>query len=259
MRPDVRQEWLEQLAETYSAEALFDYLRDVVFFIKNIRCEYVVVNQTLVERCGQQSKHELIGRTADEVFPFALGRSYRLQDEEVLRSGVAIRDKLELHFYPTGRRGWCLTNKLPLRSGEGNVVGLHGLSKDLQAANERSEDFSPVAEAVERIRTGYGQPIQVSELAASAGLSVYQFEQRIRRIFQVTAGQLIQKVRMDAAVERLLESDDSVATISMICGYSDQSAFTRKFRETVGLSPLEYRRTFRQLERRPEKCNSPWP
>ena len=76
---------------------------------------------------------------------------------------------------------------------------------------------------------------------------------------QVTAGQLIQKVRMDAAVERLLESDDSVATISMICGYSDQSAFTRKFRETVGLSPLEYRRTFRQLGRSPARCNSPWP
>jgi AraC-like DNA-binding protein len=246
---DVQQECLEQLAGNYSAEALFDCLPDVVFFIKNVRCEYVVVNQTLVERCGRQSKQELIGRTADEVFPSALGRSYRLQDEAVLRSGVAIRNQLELHFYPTGRRGWCLTNKLPLRSGEGSVIGLHGLSKDLQAANERSDDFSQVAEAVERIRTGYGQPIQVSELAASASLSVYQFEQRIRRIFQVTAGQLIQKVRMDAAVERLLASDDSVATISVACGYSDQSAFTRKFRETVGLSPSEYRRAFRRVAR----------
>jgi AraC-like DNA-binding protein len=231
----------------YSAEALFDCLPDVVFFIKNTRCEYVVVNQTLVERCGRHSKSDLIGHTADEVFPFALGNSYRAQDEEVLRSGVAIRNQLELHFYPTGRRGWCLTNKFPLRSDDGNIVGLHGLSKDLQAANERSEDFSQVAEAVERIRSGYDQPVQVSELAASAGLSVYQFEQRIRRIFQLTAGQLIQKIRMDAAVEQLLESDDSVATIAMKCGYSDQSAFARKFRETAGLSPLGYRRAFGRM------------
>ena len=35
-----------------------------------------------------------------------------------------------------------------------------------------------------------------------------QFEQRIRRIFHITAGQLIQKVRMDAAVQRLRESDE---------------------------------------------------
>ena len=249
MGPDIQQDLLASLAEPYPAEALFDCLPDVVFFIKNIRCEYVALNQTLVERCGRLSKSDLIGRTADEVFPSALGLSYRAQDEEVLRSGIAIRNQLELHFYPTGRRGWCVTNKLPLRSRQGSVVGLHGLSKDLQAANERSEDFSQVAKAVARIQNGYGQPLQVSELATSVGLSVYQFEQRIRRIFQVTAGQLVQKVRMEAAVERLLDSDDSIATISMKCGYSDQSAFTRKFRETVGLSPLEYRRTLRQLAR----------
>ncbi|HEY9509614.1 MAG TPA: AraC family transcriptional regulator, partial [Verrucomicrobiae bacterium] len=29
------------------------------------------------------------------------------------------------------------------------------------------------------------------------------------------------------------------------CGYSDQSAFTRQFRQTVGMSPSEYRRTVR--------------
>lgn len=249
MCPDTPQDLLASLAEPYPVEALFDCLPDVVFFVKNLRCEYVALNQTLVERCGRQSKGDLIGRTADDVFPSALGQSYRAQDEEVLRSGIAIRNQLELHFYPTGRRGWCVTNKLPLRGRQGDVVGLHGLSKDLQTANERSEDFSQVAKAVARIQNSYSQPIQVSELATSVGLSVYQFEQRIRRIFQVTAGQLVQKVRMEAAVERLLESDDSIATIAASCGYSDQSAFTRKFRETAGLSPLEYRRTFRHFAR----------
>jgi AraC-like DNA-binding protein len=34
--------------------------------------------------------------------------------------------------------------------------------------------------------------------------------------------------------------------VALDCGYSDQSAFTRQFRQTVGLSPLEYRRMFRQ-------------
>jgi AraC-like DNA-binding protein len=237
-------EWLDQLAEPFSALDVFDCLSDVVFFIKNDATQYVVVNDTLVERCGRRSKAELLGKRADEVFPSPLGRSYRLQDEEVLRAGTAIRSQLELHFYPTGRCGWCLTHKLPLRGRDGAVAGLVGISKDLQVANERSEDFAGVADAVERIRRHYDQPLQVSELAAGAGLSVYQFEQRIRRIFQVTAGQLIQKVRMEAAVMHLLRSDASVAAIASRCGYSDQSAFTRKFRDIVGLSPAEYRRTF---------------
>jgi AraC-like DNA-binding protein len=74
---------------------------------------------------------------------------------------------------------------------------------------------------------------------------VYQFEQRMRRIFQITAGQLIQKVRMDAAVQRLRETDAPIAAIALECGYSDQSAFTRQFRRTAGMSPSEYRRAVR--------------
>jgi AraC-like DNA-binding protein len=215
----------------------------VVFFIKNDRGEYVVVNRTLVERCGRRDKRELIGRRADEVFPLPLGRGYREQDEAVLSGGQAIRDQLELHFYPTGEAGWCITNKLPLRGSGGGVIGLYGVSKDLQGANEKSADFSQVAEAVRRIRTEYHQPLHVGDLAERAGLSAYQFEQRIRRIFHVSAGQLIQKIRLEAAVEQLRETDESIAVIAGRCGYSDQSAFTRKFREAVGLSPSEYRRT----------------
>ena len=242
---ELQSELFRQLAEPFSAEALFDCLPDVVFFIKNARAEYAVVNRALVERCGRRDKGELIGRRADEVFPLPLGRSYREQDDQVLRGGPPIRDQLELHFYPTGQAGWCITNKLPLRGADGSVVGLYGVSKDLQGANEKSEDFSQVAEAVRRIRTEFHQPLHVGDLAERAGLSVYQFEQRIRRIFHVSAGQLVQKVRLEAAVEQLRETEESIATIASRCGYSDQSAFTRKFRETAGLSPSGYRRSVR--------------
>ena len=118
-----------------------------------------------------------------------------------------------------------------------------GISKDLQTANERSEDYSRVAQVVQRIQSHFGELLRVNELAQQAGLSAYQFEQRVRKIFQLTVGQLIQKVRMENAVRRLRESDDTIAEVALACGYSDQSAFTRQFRKTSGISPLEYRRT----------------
>lgn len=222
-------------------EALFDRLPDLVFFVKNARGEYTVVNQTLVERSGKRRRSDLIGRRPDEVFPGPLGRSYRAQDEQVLSSGEPIHDQLELHFYANGRRGWCLTHKLPLRGAGSAVNGLYGFSRDLQAANERGEDYSQVAEAVRRIHKEYDQSLRVSELARRAGLSAYQFERRMKRIFHITAGQLIQKVRLEAALVRLRESDASIAEIATACGYSDQSAFTRRFHRTVGMSPSEYR------------------
>lgn len=236
-------EFFSQLAERFTGEALFDCLDDLVFFIKNRRGEYLVVNQTLVERCGRREKSEVIGRRVDELFPAPLASGYQAQDEAVFQHGTAIRNQLEIHFYTSGGKGWCLTNKLPLRDRAGNVIGLMGISKDLQAANERSRDYASIARVVKHIQANFGAPLRVNQLAKLAGLSPYQFEQRIRAIFQITAGQFIQKVRMENAMRRLRESDMAIAQIALECGYSDQSAFTRQFRQTTGMTPSDYRIT----------------
>lgn len=240
---DVQTDFFSRLAGPFTGESLFDCLPDLVFFIKNEKGEYVVVNQTLVLRSGRKDKAELIGRRADEIFPAPLGESYRAQDEQVLASGEPVRDQLELHFHVTGGRGWCITNKLALRNREGRIIGLTGVSRDLKNDNGRAEEYPQIAEVVRFIHTHYSEPLKVKELAARAGLSEYQFEQRIRNIFQITAGQLIQKVRMEASLRRLRETENSVAQIASECGYTDQSAFARQFRQTLGLSPSEYRRS----------------
>ena len=75
-----------------------------------------------------------------------------------------------------------------------------------------------------------------------AGLSVYQLDQRIRSLFHVTAGQYLVKVRIDAACKSLSGSAEPIAQIALSCGYSDKSAFSRQFKQAVGISPLAYRR-----------------
>ena len=50
------------------------------------------------------------------------------------------------------------------------------------------------------------------------------------------------KVRIDAACERLSLSGEPIAQIALACGYSDQSAFSRQFKQAVGISPLAYRK-----------------
>ena len=236
---------LAQLARPFTGEALFDCTPDLVFFLKNRRGEYVVVNQALVERCGRRDKSEVIGRRPDALYPPPFGALYRAQDDRVLKTGDPVLNHLELHVGPGGRTAWCITHKLPLVGKDGTVAGLAGLSKDLQASGDKSQDFAPVAEAVRIIQSRYDEPLKVGELAARVGLSIYQFEQRLRRIFQLTAGQFIQKVRMDAAIRRLHDSEDPISSIALGCGYSDQSAFTRQFRLTVGLSPAQFRRASR--------------
>ncbi len=240
--PDAkRAELLGRLAQPITGEELFDRLPDLVYFVKNERAEYVIVNQTLAERCGRKRKEELLGLRADELFPPPLGDSYRSQDLSVLAGGATILDQLELHLYPTGRRGWCLTTKLPLRDREQRVIGLVGISKDLQAPDEQGDDFSAVAVALRHLQRNFAEPLRVGDLAALAKQSPYQFERRIRRIFRLTTGQLIQKTRIETALRLLRETGHPIARVAQDCGYSDQSAFTRTFRRMVGLSPSDYR------------------
>ena len=52
---------------------------------------------------------------------------------------------------------------------------------------------------------------------------------------------LITRARVEAACHKLTATGKSIVTIAMECGYSDQSAFTRQFKQTTGLTPKAYR------------------
>jgi len=239
------------IGATLFAEALFDHIPDVVYFIKDRAGRYAVVNQTLVTRCGRRTKDELVGCTAREVFPSPLGDRFLHQDLEVLSSGVPIVHKLELHLYPTRLEGWCLTDKLPLRNPGGRIEGIAGISRDLQSPGAEADHFAEVATVLEHIRDQPGSELRVEGLAKLAGLSVYQLNRRLRIIFGITANQLIAKTRIDAASELLRSGDTPIAEIANACGYFDQSAFSRVFRRTAGLTPRQYRARYRRANQLP--------
>ena len=227
------------------AEGLLDRIPDVVFFVKDPRGRYRLVNQTLVERCGKRSKEDLLGRTAREVFPHPLGDRFLEQDLAVAASGTPVIQNLELHLYPTRREGWCLTDKVPLRMADGKIIGIAGTSRDLQQTGAAGGAYAELAAAVDCVRSRFGRELRVEELAAAAGLSPYQLNRRLRTVFNITAGQLITKTRIDAAADMLRASSTPIADVAHACGYFDQSAFSRVFRRTVGLTPRQYRKRHR--------------
>ena len=47
-----------------------------------------------------------------------------------------------------------------------------------------------------------------------SSLSEYQYEQRMKTVFQMTAGQFITKTRIEAACEMLRSSDEQIADIA---------------------------------------------
>lgn len=242
----LRKSFLESLDGILPVDRLFDGVPDIVFFAKDAAGRYMAVNDTLATRCGLAGKEAALGLTAEELFPPPLGKAFALQDREILRGGNPIRNHLELHLYAGGRSGWCLTFKEPVMGKNGRVAGICGISRDLHPPGDQGGDFAALSAAIDHIHHHYDEPLRLPGLAGMAGLSVYQFDQRIRSLFHLTAGQYLVKVRIDAACLRLSNTTEPIAQIALSCGYSDQSAFSRQFKQAVGISPLAYRKKVTQ-------------
>ena len=229
------------LGRPFPGLELFDRISDTVFFIKDREARYVAVNETLVHRCKLADAHALIGRKASEVFSNPLGELFEAQDLKVIAEGLSIRSKMELHLYPDGSEGWCLTWKEPLLDASGSIWGLTGISRDTPALSGSAPVSAALSATLAYIDDHLDEPLRIPELAARSGLSPFQFDQRVRALFGLSGGQYLSRARIDRACDRLKHTDAPLSELSLECGYADQAAFTRQFHKSVGLTPGAYR------------------
>lgn len=228
------------LQDLKTIEPLLDVLSNVVFFIKDKHARYVFVNKTLAQRCGVKNKKQMLDKTSEEIFLTGWGTAYTAQDLNVIQKGKRLSEQLELHLYSKGQSGWCLTYKEPLYDCLGEVVGVVGISQDLNAAEKTHPAFYKVIQVENYIKNNFAESISLSDLTTISGVSISQLERYCKRIYQLTPRQMISKVRLQAAIE-LLAYDFLITEIGLRCGYTDHSAFCRKFKIHTGMSPSQYR------------------
>jgi AraC-like DNA-binding protein len=229
------------LGRPFPGIELFDRVSDTVFFIKDREARYVAVNETLAQRCKLADRRALIGRKASEVFAAPLGERFEAQDLKVIAEGLSIRAKMELHLYPNGVEGWCLTWKEPLIDSGGVIRGLAGISRDAPALSGSAPVSRALSATLAYVDDHLDEPLRIPELARRAGLSPFQFDQRMRALFGLSAGQYLSRLRIDRACDRLRHTDAPLSELALECGYADQAAFTRQFHKSVGLTPGAYR------------------
>ncbi len=219
---------------------LLNTLGDMVFFIKDRHARYLIANQTLARRCGFKSVAPLLGKTCAEVFPQRLGHLFTEQDHQVLHTGRHLQDRLELHLYSGRKTGWCLTQKLPLRNQQREVIGIAGISQDLQEIRRGQRAYPGLCALEYYLRQHFHRPIAMKELTRLTGLSVAQIERYCKRVFHLTPRQMIHRIRMEHATT-LLENRLPITDIALQCGYTDHSAFSRQFKAMTGSTPRDYR------------------
>lgn len=82
-------------------------------------------------------------------------------------------------------------------------------------------------------------------IARATGQSPRALSRRFADVMGMTWRQALRRMRLMKAVEALAMSKAPITEVAMSVGYSSLSAFNAAFRDLFGMTPTDYRRSFR--------------
>lgn len=232
---------------------LFDLMPNVYFHIKDTQGRFLWMNTTLRMHLGEKNEKGFLGKTDADYSSSDLVFLYHREDREVMETRRPILNQPWLVPGHSKKTKWFISSKIPLFDVERNVIGTAGIMRDLTHEMEASHPIAEMRDVIDYIFENYRDKIAVETLASLVFLSVRQFERRFRRIFFLTPNAFILKVRIDASVHLLIESDYSITQIAIESGFYDNSFFTRQFKRIMGVSPLRFRQAYAKQDREPPK------
>lgn len=98
-----------------------------------------------------------------------------------------------------------------------------------------------IRDVIATMRADVAAPHTLESLAEHACLSPFHFARVFRAVTGVPPNAFLTALRYERAKELLLDSDMSVTDICFEVGYGSLGTFTTRFKQLVGLSPLELR------------------
>ena len=105
--------------------------------------------------------------------------------------------------------------------------------KDFSRENS-ARRYSLVEPALRRIRDSYTERMSVEELSALCSVSKYHFCRVFKTVTGLTVMQYLNDYRLSIADTMIKNTNKSVAEISELCGFDDESYFCRLYKKRFG-------------------------
>jgi PAS domain S-box-containing protein len=121
----------EELAhERELFRTMMDNSSDYIYF-KDDEHRFLLINRALAERLHLEDPTQAVGKTEYDFHSEKLARQAKADEEKILDTGQPLTELEEKEIGPDGHELWTLTSKFPMRDGEGHVVGVFGISRDI--------------------------------------------------------------------------------------------------------------------------------
>jgi AraC-like DNA-binding protein len=87
----------------------------------------------------------------------------------------------------------------------------------------------------------WSEPLDLDAVADAAGYSRYHFVRLFRETYGETPGQYLSRRRIERARDLLRSANLTVTEICMLVGFTSLGTFCTRFKQQVGMTPMEFR------------------
>lgn len=133
-----------KIDDSWILTALMENIGDSIY-IKDLQCRLMRVSRKMALDLGYEDESNIIGKTDIELFGEEFGRKTIEDDTQVMTSGEPIVGMIESYVNKQGKINWTSTTKLPLHDDSGAVVGLLGITREINELKQSEQDFQRLA------------------------------------------------------------------------------------------------------------------
>ncbi|HCQ49096.1 MAG TPA: AraC family transcriptional regulator [Achromobacter sp.] len=106
--------------------------------------------------------------------------------------------------------------------------------------------FGRIGMSLRHIHAAYAEPLDVTQLAQKAGMSVPSFHNHFKAVTQVSPMQYVKSTRLHQARLLMVRQDLTAEAAGHAVGYTSTSQFSREFKRLFGLTPAAEARRMRE-------------
>ena len=134
--------------------ALMENIPDLIYF-KDASSRFTKINKAHADILGLANPDDAVGKTDSDFFAAEHAKVSYQDEQNIVASGRPMVGKVEWVKRPDGSGIWALATKVPIKNGDGKVVGMVGISKDIterkkaeEALDQSMNDFLAVVNSV---------------------------------------------------------------------------------------------------------------
>ena len=120
---------------------LLDNSPDCIYF-KDRQSRFVRCSKAFEKLFQVSDRSRFIGKTDFDFFTEEHARPAFEDEQDIIRTGQPLLGKVEKETHGDGRTTWCLSNKMPWRDKDGNIIGTFGISKGVTALKEAEANLA---------------------------------------------------------------------------------------------------------------------